>query len=103
MWSSLHCVAGSSNRHGKGLVMVSDRRTLSPTEAQCPKCGRVFSTDRNCELHKRYLKGGGLECLDPAGIGLVSTERRGVPVWHLPAVSASGRRFPVGMRRRRKH
>jgi hypothetical protein len=52
----------------------------TPTErCQCPQCGSVFSTDTNFDRHQR-LREDGVECLDPVGVGLVSTGG----VWHRP-------------------
>lgn len=57
---------------------------------QCPTCGRVFSTDPNFMRHlnpDRYRAGfdKSLNCLDPAGVGLVTTALpSGVLEWHRP-------------------
>lgn len=55
-------------------------------EAQCPlvNCGRVFTSNSACEAHKSYPDGKAV-CVDPATIGMVPKERRGIPVWVRPS------------------
>jgi hypothetical protein len=52
-------------------------------EAQCPKCGRVFTSDSACESHKDYRT---VEvCIDPSTLGMVALSRRDIPVWTRPS------------------
>ena len=53
-------------------------------EAQCPLCWRIFTSDSSCECHKIYEKDY-IACKDPATIGMVPRERRGIPVWTRPS------------------
>jgi hypothetical protein len=64
-------------------LRANNPRPLTRAEAQCPQCGRVFSTDAACERHKRYGLNG-LVCIDPLAIGLEAVERRGMTVWYQP-------------------
>lgn len=57
------------------------------SEAQCIRCNRVFTSDSSCESHKDY--GINPPCLNPANLGMVAKDRRGIPVW----VKPSGREF----------
>lgn len=54
------------------------------SESQCCLCWRIFTSDSSCESHKVYLKDTTI-CSDPASIGMVPKERRGLPVWVKPA------------------
>lgn len=52
------------------------------SEAQCPVCWRIFTSDNICESHKRYPKGEGrATCVDPASLGIASHVRRNLRVW----------------------
>lgn len=57
-------------------------------QAQCPPprgCGRIFTSDSACETHKVYGHNGNLkECKDPATLGMIPIERRGLPIWRKP-------------------
>lgn len=57
-------------------------------EAQCVTCWRIFTSDSSCEYHKDYRRNP--ICRDPATLGMVARERRGLPVWTRPM---SGRNF----------
>jgi hypothetical protein len=53
-------------------------------EAQCPICWRIFTRDGVCEKHKPYASPKTPECKDPATLGFVRRDRRGVAVWSGP-------------------
>lgn len=53
-------------------------------EAQCPICWRVFGSDSSCETHKPYRRPVSVACKDPASLGMVALERRGVAIWVIP-------------------
>lgn len=57
-------------------------------ESQCPRprgCGRIFTSDSACESHKLYGDDGNLkECKNPASLGMIPIERRGLPIWRKP-------------------
>lgn len=59
-------------------------------EAQCPLsgCGRIFTSDSGAESHKYYSTLGKAFCKDPATLGMVPIERRGLPIWRKPTDEA---------------
>lgn len=55
------------------------------SEAQCPLCWRIFTSDSAAEAHKVYPKEDQLIlCKDPATIGMVPRSRRNLPIWTRP-------------------
>jgi hypothetical protein len=60
-------------------------------EAQCPVCWRIFTRNSVAERHKTY-RPLGTTCADPASLGLVPKERRGLVVWSGPPPSEPLRR-----------
>lgn len=55
-------------------------------EAKCPLlgCEKIFTSDSACESHKSYSPLGKALCKDPALLGMIPIERRGIPIWRKP-------------------
>ena len=70
----------------KTWTRIGPKVKLVGKEAQCPICGRVFSTDSAAELHKPYTSPKTQICKDPGSVGLqYRTRRETVGVWVHPA------------------
>lgn len=70
--------------HGDKKELLGNRaHKPQGAEAQCVRCNRVFTSDSSCESHKDYLTEG--VCMDPASLGMVAKDRRGIPVWTRPS------------------
>lgn len=66
----------------KGKDLVCTRQDLPKgSEAQCPLCMRIFSSDYACELHKPYREPKSAHCKTPKSLGMIAIERRGLPIW----------------------
>jgi hypothetical protein len=80
----------------KVLLRGTPEERPTGAEAQCPtrgKCGRIFTSNSACDLHKKWLPNGSYECLDPETLGMEPRSRRRdidkpteriVPVWTVP-------------------
>ncbi len=62
-------------------------------EAQCPICWRMFKSDWAAELHKPYRRPVTDVCKEPAGLGMVALERRGLAVWGTRMPEAAAKRL----------
>lgn len=53
-------------------------------EAQCMirGCGRIFTSNSACDSHRDFRSNP--VCSDPAAMGMVPKERRGLPIWTRP-------------------
>lgn len=74
---------------GSKEKLLGDHKDLpNGGEAQCPwprGCGRIFTSDSACEAHKEYDGKGNIKpCKDPALLGMIPIERRGLPIWRKP-------------------
>ena len=59
-------------------------------EAQCVICWRIFGGDSVCERHKPYAKPKSPICKEPATLGMVAVDRRGLAVWTRPTPQNQG-------------
>lgn len=76
----------------KTLLQGTPGERPKGAEAQCPttgKCGRIFTSNSSCDMHKQWLPNGSYKCIDPATLGMEPRSRkrddgRIVPVWTRP-------------------
>jgi len=52
--------------------------------SHCGNCHRTLSSITAFDRHQRNLPGGGVECLDPAAVGLVAVEKPFGVLWSCP-------------------
>jgi hypothetical protein len=79
--------------NGPKEALKGDKNTFPHgNEAQSICCWRIFTSDSAAEAHKFYHNDGSMTCRNPADLGMVARERRGLPIWTRP----SDRNFDQG-------
>ena len=69
--------------------MTSRPNPIGRAGCVCAGCDRSFTSPSAFDKHQRFSPDTGVECREPASVGLEARDKNGVEVWGYPAPDAA--------------